>query len=230
MASGNEKRAQGWRRPKEETREQLLGAAMQLFAQKGYHGASVRDLAAAAGVTTGAFYSNFRSKREIYVAIIEKIANTVQIIVDEMTRETIGVMKKRGARMEYELLRRPLLRLLDEAYRHEALLEILRREGLGRDPEFQREIDRVWEKFVDMSCRALDMYLAAGFAKPYDTSLVARAMVPMFLAMSLYDIRTRGQKRDEIVSLLAAMLHGGPSQWVAWREVDKASRKHKKEI
>lgn len=211
-----------WRRGKEETREMLILSALDLFAQKGYRGTSVRDLASSTGVTTGAFYSNFRSKREIYIAIIDKITSAIQKIVDETAREIIEVMKKRGgAQIEYELLRRPIYRLLDEASRHDSLMQILRREGLGRDPEFQRDIDRVWERFVLAAKNALDMYVEAGFAKSYDTEMVSRALVPMSIAMSLYDVQTQGERRGDIVSLLASMLQGGASQWVAWRELEK---------
>ena len=211
-----------WKRGKEETSEQLLYAALELFAQKGYRGTSVRDLAAAAGVTTGAFYSNFRSKRDIYVAVTDRITSTIQSIVDQLTKEIIEVMKERGsARMEFDLLSKPIQRLFEEAYKHEALLNILIREGLGRDPEFQREIDRVWERYVQVAKRALDTYILAGFAKPYDTELVARALVPMSIAMGLYDVKTKGERRNDIVVLLASMLHGGASQWVSWREFGK---------
>lgn len=209
------------KRGRVETREQLLDAAMELFARKGYRGTSVRDLAAGAGVTTGGFYSNFRSKSDIYIAILDRITTTIEQIVDELTNETIEVMKQRGgSHMEYRLFSRPLLRLLDEASRHDAVLQILLREGLGRDPDFQREIDRVWERFVHTVKRALDTYIDAGFARPYDTELMARALVPMSIAMGLYDVRTKGARRKEIVSLLAAMAQGGASQWLAWRDLD----------
>jgi AcrR family transcriptional regulator len=225
----NRKPAPEWRRGKEETRETLVLAAFELFAQKGYRGTSVRDLASAAGVTTGAFYSNFRSKRDIYIAIIDKITGTVQVIVDETAREIIEVMKKRGnAHMDYELLRRPIHRLLEEAERHQSLMHILRREGLGHDPDFQMDIDRVWERFVAAAKAALDMYVNAGFAKPYDTELVARALVPMSIAMSLYDQQTNAARRSDIVSLLASMLQGGASQWVAWSELEKKQRKRER--
>jgi AcrR family transcriptional regulator len=210
-----------WKRGKDETRRELVEAAKELFAQNGYRGTSVRALAASAKVTTGAFYSNFRSKREIYIAVLDEIASTIHNIVDGMAREIIETMKKRsGAQMEYELLRRPIVTLLDAAARHASLLQILRREGLGRDPDFKLEIDRVWERLVEAVRRALDMYIQAGFAKPYETELVARATVPMFLAMSLYDVASRGKHRQEVVSLLASMFHGGASQWVAWRELE----------
>jgi AcrR family transcriptional regulator len=207
------------RRGKEETRAQLLKAAMGLFAQKGYRGTSVRDVAAAAGVTTGAFYSNFHSKREIYLAIIEEIMAAIKQIVDETVVETLEVMRKtERTRFSREILVRPIGRLLDLAREHEALVHIMRREGLGHDPEFQRDIDRVWERLVSAARSALDRYVQAGFAKGYDTDLVARALVSMAIAMSLYDVETHGERRQDIVGLLAAMLHGGVSQWVAWKE------------
>lgn len=207
------------RRGKKETRDALLKAAMELFAEKGYRGTSVRTVAAKAGVTTGAFYSNFRSKRDIYIAIIEEITNTVNEMVDETTIEIINVMKSNsGLKMNKDLLYPPINRLLEEAYRHEAVMQIMRREGLGRDPEFQRDIDRVWDRLVRSARRALDMYIEAGFAHKYDTDLVARAMVSVAIAMSLHDVQTKGRRREDLVSLLAAMLHGGVTQWVHWQK------------
>jgi AcrR family transcriptional regulator len=207
------------RRGKQETRDHLLQAAMVLFAQKGYRGTSVRAVASAAGVTTGAFYSNFSSKRDIYLAIIDEIMKTMQTIVDRTVEETIEVMKRtERAKFSHEILYSPIRRLLDLARNHEALMHIVRREGLGHDPDFQHDIDLVWERLVSAARSALDRYVRAGFAKSYDTDLVARAVVSMAIAMSVHDIETKGERRDDIVSLIAAMLHGGVSQWVAWKE------------
>lgn len=208
------------RRGKQETREILMDAAMDLFAQRGYRGASVRDLAAEAGVTTGAFYSNFKSKRDIYISILDRIASTLEIIMEELTRDTIEVMKKRGSpKVEFEILVRPISMVFEEMSRHEALLQILLREGMGQDPDFQREIDRVWERFVEMIKRALDALVVSGMAKPFDTLLFARAIMPMAISMSIYDFRTKGKRRDEIVVLLASLLQGGAAQWTQWKEL-----------
>ena len=54
------------RRPaREERRQQILRCAAQLFAGRGFHGVSVDDLGAAAGVTGPALYRHFRSKEDI---------------------------------------------------------------------------------------------------------------------------------------------------------------------
>lgn len=56
---------------RQDTRRRLLDAAEDVFARKGFHGASVEDVAAAAGFTQGAVYSNFDSKGDLFVAVID---------------------------------------------------------------------------------------------------------------------------------------------------------------
>jgi AcrR family transcriptional regulator len=53
----------------ERTRTELIEAAGRVFAKRGYHGASVEEIAAEAGYTTGAVYSNFKGKEELFLAL-----------------------------------------------------------------------------------------------------------------------------------------------------------------
>ncbi len=53
------------------TREQLLAAAATVFARKGYSAASVDDVAREAGFTKGAVYSNFATKQELVLELLE---------------------------------------------------------------------------------------------------------------------------------------------------------------
>ncbi|KWF26638.1 TetR/AcrR family transcriptional regulator [Burkholderia pseudomultivorans] len=63
---------------KDQTRERLLNAAQSIFLKKGFVAASVEDIAAAAGYTRGAFYSNFRSKAELLLELLERDHVSVQ--------------------------------------------------------------------------------------------------------------------------------------------------------
>jgi AcrR family transcriptional regulator len=54
----------------EETRARLLRAAADVFAQRGYDGTRVADIAAAADVSSGALYAHFGSKAELLVAAL----------------------------------------------------------------------------------------------------------------------------------------------------------------
>lgn len=60
------------RRGMEATREALLDAAAQLFAEKGYEGTGVSEIARLAGYTKGALYANFASKEQLFRALIER--------------------------------------------------------------------------------------------------------------------------------------------------------------
>jgi AcrR family transcriptional regulator len=54
-----------------QTREALLVAATRVFAARGYHGASVVEIAAEAGRTSGAVYANFESKEQLFLEMID---------------------------------------------------------------------------------------------------------------------------------------------------------------
>lgn len=54
------------------TRRRLIDAAEAVFARSGYHGASVEEIAREAGATTGALYSNFAGKEDLFLALFEE--------------------------------------------------------------------------------------------------------------------------------------------------------------
>jgi len=56
---------------RDDTREKLFEAAARVFEEHGIGGASIEAIAAAAGFTRGAFYSNYRSKDELIIAMLE---------------------------------------------------------------------------------------------------------------------------------------------------------------
>ena len=58
-------------RRRQQTREYLLAAAAQVFGERGFHGATLDDVAAVAGFTKGAVYSNFKSKDDLFLALLE---------------------------------------------------------------------------------------------------------------------------------------------------------------
>jgi AcrR family transcriptional regulator len=63
VATRDQRRAQ--------TRERLLLAARRVFARRGYHAASVDEIAEEAGFSSGALYSNFEGKEDLFVALME---------------------------------------------------------------------------------------------------------------------------------------------------------------
>ncbi|MCZ7416601.1 MULTISPECIES: TetR/AcrR family transcriptional regulator [unclassified Streptomyces] len=73
------------RRP--QTRARLLDAAMEAFAELGFHGATIDEICRRAGYTTGAYYSNFASKDELFYALFdEQAAKAVDRLSERLSR------------------------------------------------------------------------------------------------------------------------------------------------
>ncbi len=70
-----------------ERREQILGVALRVFAQKGFHNASMNDVADAAGVTKPVLYQHFESKRALYIAALEAVGESM-IVAIRLATET----------------------------------------------------------------------------------------------------------------------------------------------
>src|SRR5579884_4290447 len=71
-----------------DTRQRLIEAALEVFADRGYHAASLSEIAARAGLTTGAVYSTFGSKKALLVAACTQGAaesDTVDMLRDAPT-------------------------------------------------------------------------------------------------------------------------------------------------
>jgi AcrR family transcriptional regulator len=56
---------------KEDTRARLLASSARVFARRGFHAASVEEVAEDAGFSKGAVYSNFESKEDLFLAMVE---------------------------------------------------------------------------------------------------------------------------------------------------------------
>jgi len=66
---------------KQQTRAKVLAAARRLFSENGYEGATIRDIAAAAGMSTGAVFANFSDKSDLFREIM---AHDMAALADAM--------------------------------------------------------------------------------------------------------------------------------------------------
>jgi AcrR family transcriptional regulator len=66
------------------TRRHLLDAAAIVFARKGFHGATLDEVAATAGFSKGAVYSNFKSKDDLFLELLDDRINRQFAVVSEV--------------------------------------------------------------------------------------------------------------------------------------------------
>ncbi|MGI5270233.1 TetR family transcriptional regulator [Nonomuraea sp. CA-218870] len=84
-----------------ETRDRLLRAAADVFAERGYDGTRVADIAAAAGVSNGALYAHFGSKAELLVAALRAYARRLlaDLFADDPDRSATGLLLAIGRQL-----------------------------------------------------------------------------------------------------------------------------------
>jgi AcrR family transcriptional regulator len=100
---------------KANTRERLLAAARSAFAESGFHGAPVDEIASRAGFSTGALYSNFDGKEDLFLVLMEREIDEHAREIAEAVRERASVSERAtgGARQWMTMIERePELLLL----------------------------------------------------------------------------------------------------------------------
>src|ERR1700746_2437368 len=98
-----------------DTCEKLFAAAGRGFADQGIGGASIEAIAAAAGLTRGAFYSNFVSKDELALAMLEaRVPQSIRRSLDLLAKhqnldDFLDAFKRMDRTQQDPLGRSPLL-------------------------------------------------------------------------------------------------------------------------
>ncbi|MEU8631458.1 TetR/AcrR family transcriptional regulator [Amycolatopsis sp. NPDC048633] len=87
---------------RERTKERLLAAAAELFAERGVNGTSVEQIAERAGYTRGAFYGNFEDKHELVVALLAQRRSREAVEVAALEGDVMARLKEwHAARAEH---------------------------------------------------------------------------------------------------------------------------------
>src|SRR3954467_4221612 len=102
---------------RDDTRDKLFEAAARVFEEDGIGGASIEAIAAAAGFSRGAFYSNFKSKDELIIAMLEDhVAQSIRRNMDILAQhdnldDFIAALKAMDRTRQDPLGRSPLLHM-----------------------------------------------------------------------------------------------------------------------
>ncbi len=107
------------------TLEKILAVACQEFLQKGFQGASLRSIVKGAGVTTGAFYGYFKSKEELFDALVREqyahILAMYQSILDDF--RALPVEEQCANMTEYTMA--GMTEMTDYVYDHLAAFRLI---------------------------------------------------------------------------------------------------------
>ena len=149
---------------KARTRTDLLAAARRVFVRRGFHRASLDEIAEEAGYTKGAVYSNFRGKDDLFLALLEehyalRIAAHRKLML-QLTHE------------DAEQTARAIARIMFDAYEREPAWWSLVSDfstHASRDPELRRRLRSLRESFLAAMAELIEILgarLGLGYSLP----------------------------------------------------------------
>ena len=148
------------------TRERLLVAAEQVFADLGYHEASIVKITEAAGIAQGTFYLYFASKQEIFEELVRDLNRRV--------RHAMAAGSERGrTRAEAELL--GFTGYFEFAAEHASLYRIIRQAEFVSPQTLHDHYDAIASGYV----AALEAAMQRGEVAEMDAEVLAWALMGM---------------------------------------------------
>lgn len=202
------RRGRRWHRRPAERPGQILAAASRVFAARGFHRTTLDDVARGAGITKGTIYLYYRSKEEVFAAMLrQKMAEAFAALEGGATGGAPDMRRRleRFARQAYAVLRNPATM---------AILQMI----IAEARRFPETAEFFYRDIILKSNRRLAAVIRAGIAagelRPLDPMVVARGYTGMFLAFALSQVLLGGARiypvSDERVlrNLTAVFLDG----------------------
>ena len=148
------------------TQKRILDAAVEIFAQKGYHDTRVDDIVKASGTSKGAVYFHFPSKQDVFLFVIDQFANRLSDGLHEAIER-----EEKGVNQVYAALQ-TCMEIFGQ-YRHLAKIFLVQATGLGS--VFEEKRLEINERFANLIRVHLDLAIEEGDLPPIDTQVASMA-------------------------------------------------------
>jgi AcrR family transcriptional regulator len=121
------------RLPAARRRRQLLDVALRVFAERGFHDASMNDIAVAAGVTKPVLYQHFTSKRELFAELLTDVGRDLQ---ETITKAVTAAESPR------EMVELGFIAYFTYVDRHRDAFQLFYGGSMARDEEFAEVVNQ----------------------------------------------------------------------------------------
>jgi AcrR family transcriptional regulator len=148
------------------TRDKILQAALQVFAEKGYHRALVDDIVRASQTSKGAVYHHFPNKEALFLALVDEFAGRLARAVGDAIAGAQGALGKVEA---------ALTAGLQTFARHRQLAHLLLLESVSLGPAYQAKRLEVHDRFAALIDANLAAAVAEGSIPKVDTRVATLA-------------------------------------------------------
>lgn len=192
----------------EERARQILGCAKRVFAQRGFHAASISHICEAAGIGRGTLYQYFANKRAVLTAILRETLERVRALMERQEEATSFAPPEkvtRTAAIEYSA--RQLRELLGVVFEDEHTLRILLREAVGLDASVEAILGEIDSTLIAIVERSLVASRRAGFVRELDARAVATMVVGGVEKLALAALRGETPMNLDVLAREATRLH-----------------------
>jgi AcrR family transcriptional regulator len=160
-------------RAKQERRRQILSAAKAVFAEAGYHGASIHAIIERAQIARGTFYLYFESKAAVFDSILD------QAMADLRARLHRIAVDAPGAPPPQVQLREQVVATLEYVVNDRPLATLLLSAGHTPDVDASERLEMFFTEVRDLLRRALETGMDLGLVRRCPSELVASALLGM---------------------------------------------------
>lgn len=149
----------------------MMQASVRVFAEKGYHAATIRDIVQEADVAVGTFYFYFPDKETLFVHLYEETAHfLLQAIQQGIQSRTTFPQKLSAGLQAY----------INIAVYEPAVVQLLLVGGVGAVPSLAVKRSEFRENLINTWQRPLDMALDNAYIVPQNTRRIAEALAGAF--------------------------------------------------
>lgn len=186
----------------EQRRQQIIQGAIKIFSAKGFHSATVREIAEEAGLTMGTLYNYVNSKEDIIYIVYDYISEALR----QEVRDAID-----GISEPKERLKAALRQNLKSVYQHQDVIMFIYKASSFLDRESLHEVLGRETEYIELFEDLLRGYFRGKNVEEYRLRLAADLLtyIPVMMTFRRWSLRRRFDSMDEMMKhILDFVLHG----------------------
>jgi AcrR family transcriptional regulator len=188
-------------RRKLQLREEIIDAAIDVFAESGYHDAGVADIAKRVGIGHSTFYRHFGNKR----AILDEVVNTVI----ERSMAALAAENAPDAANTLDEYREQSARIgaaLAEISSDARVVRLLLIEAASVDTDLRQRIDGMFDLAVQLNAAFYEHGRECGYLRSdLDTTATSRAVIGMIFGLAMMNLNPALEDEERANTVQAAV-------------------------
>jgi AcrR family transcriptional regulator len=194
-------------RRKLQLRDEIIDAAFEVFAERGYHAAGVADIAAHVGIGHSTFYRHFDGKRDI---LDQVISGLIERLLTALGAE--NAPDAAGSLDEYRGQVQRIAEVLDDICRDARVVRMLLIQAAGVDSDLEKKVFGMFDLAAELTAGYLENGRERGYLRSdLDCAATAHAVVGMIVGSALLTLNPQPVElaRDRTIKAAIDLMFNG---------------------